>query len=778
MRRRMLALVIVLALGLGWLPPNMAGAQDVTAATVIADFNAEGALDDWWSYVDDLPETTLFRYARDTDVVAEGAGALRMELDIAAGGYAGMGFDYGLPHDWTAGQGIVLRIRASEEGLPLVFVLHVVDPTQTSGLSPGLTPFNYRLTTPAGCTEDWVTVTLPWNGFERAWWVGKEGITEFTPNPIAKVEIGYEAPKDARLQGTIWVDDIRVISEENLNEAPSFDELIGEIPPLHVSQIGYRPEDRKVVVASVPFERFQIVDEVSGEVVYTGKATRWGYDEDADQEIYWGRFHSLQTPGRYRVVVEGVGESAPFVIAEDAFDEAVRLAARAFYLHRSGVPLHDAESGLDLEAGHTQAATLWDDRESTLDVHGGWYDAGDYGRYMPTGAFAVGQLLLAYRANPDFFADGSLNIPESGNGVPDLLDEVRWELEWMLRMQREDGAVYHKVTTREYPALGTLPAEDRGALYVFGPTSADTAFFAGAMAQAAQTFAPYDAEFAQTCLDAAQQAWAWLEKHPEQVPAGGFRNPPPSEFPMGGGYDLYASELGHRLWAAGALFQATGDRRYEDAFAAYLAQMDTHSVHTMTWADGHMLGLFAYLNADNASPETWQQAAAIVQDAAQHILEVTFRSGYGVALHGRSGDFAYVWGSNQVALAHGLHLMLTDALFPDPRYEHAARAQVQYIFGVNPLGKMYFTGLGANPVEHPHHNVSYHFRQAVPGWVGEGANGAIEEGAGGDAVLEALWAAGVPTALCYKDDWQSWATNEPTIDANASFVALASYFAH
>ncbi len=749
------------------------------AATLIDDFDTgyaeEGIHEQWWMYTDDLPDVTLFEFDLDHDVTYNGNASMRIDVDVAPGGYAGCGFDYGIPRDWTDGEGVIFQMRASQVGVPLSFVLHISDPTQTSSLSPGMTPFGYKFETPPGSDSDWVTVFLPWDGFEREWWVGQEGVTVFTPNPIVKVEVAFENHTNERLSATIWIDDIRVVSEEDLNAPPAFEELLPPIPPIHVSQAGYRPGDRKFFVATVPVDRFTIVDAGTGEVVYRGRAVRWGFDEDSQQEIYWGRFHSLDVPGTYRVVIEGIGESYPFVIADDAFSRPTLLAARAFYLQRSGIEINDAEiSGLEHRAGHVRDARLWDDPEGpALDVTGGWYDAGDFGRYMPTAAFAVGQLMHAYTVNPDFFADGVLSIPESGNGVPDLLDEIRWELEWMLKMQREDGAVYHKVTTRSYPTFGIMPNTDVAPLYVFGPTTADTAYFAAAMAQASSIYAEYDPEFSATCMDAAERAWGWLQEHPEQVPPGGFRNPPPSEYPMQGGYDFYWDETDHRLWAAAELFRATGDADYETAFAEYLEQVPQAVVHHMSWAESYPMALFAYLTADGANPELRARVRDEFLAEADAILEVTFQSGYSVSLHGTEGPFAYVWGSNQVALANGLHLMMANEIAPNERYVHAALAQLQYIFGINPFAKMYMTGFGSDPVLHPHHSMSYGLQRALPGFVTEGANGTSS---GGDAVLEALWEAGVPTALCYADDWDSWATNEPTIDANATFVALAAYF--
>lgn len=764
-------LVILVLIGLMVIGTGSFAQDDVNAATVIADFDTESESDftpTWWTYDDGGSDFVL---AVDHDVFYDGDASLRLDLNVQSGGYAGAGFDYGVPYDWRAGEGIILQIRATEVGIPVIFVLHVKDETQTSAQTPGTTPFAYYFDTPEGSTEDWVAVTLPWDGFERLWWVGEEGITEFTSDGVTKVEIGFDAEDDRVIEGSIWLDDIRVISEENLNVPPSFEELVGDIIPIRVNQIGYTPDARKRFVSNQAFLEFSIVDDATGEEVYTGRSLRFGYDDDSEEEVYWGIFHDFDMPGTYRIVIEDVGESYPFAISENIYDEAMILGTRALYLQRSGIAVSDETSGIQLEAGHLENAVLWDDNSVALDVSGGWYDAGDFGRYIPTAAFAVNQLMIGYNANPDYFTDGFLNIPESGNGVNDLLDEIRWELEWMLKMQREDGAVYHKVTSRSFPGFGTLPAEDTEQFYVFGVSSADTAYFAAALAQASYTYADVDPEFAAKCLAAAERAWAWLQDHPEQFPAGGFQNPPVSDYPMQGGYDFVGVEFVPRMWAASELFKATGNITYQNAFATLFPEAEASQA--MSWANSYPMALYAYLTSPNADPELWEAVADVFERQARNIFNVTRRSGYGVALNDGIAGFEYVWGSNQVALAHGLYLMMANELFPNDNYANAALAQVHYLFGVNPLGKSYFGGLGANPILQPHHNVSFHFKISVPGFVSEGAN---SQGAGGDATLLALWDAEVPSAMRFTDDWNSWASNEPTIDANATFVALLSYF--
>lgn len=752
-------------------------AQDTPpAATLIDDFDTgydDGSFEtQWWTYSDDTGST--FNASLDNETVYNGSTSLRIETELVTGGFSGIGFDYGIPRDWQAGQGIVLQMRASEVGLPINIVLHIADDTQTSSASPGVTPFGCTFPTPEGSVEDWVTVTLGWDCFQRLMWVGEEGIIEFAAYPIVGLEIAFDGA--TAYGGTFWLDDIRVISDSDLNQPPTVSDMFSDLPVVRASQIGYRPEDHKLFVATVPVETFTVVDDATGATVYEGQGEAWGFDADTQQELFWGNFDSLETTGTYHIVLNTGDVSYPFIIAEHAYADPLILAARALYLSRSGIAIHDSElSGVDLEAGHLEPAILWSDETSTpRDVSGGWYDAGDFGRYIPTAAFAVGQLLVGFNANPEFFADGSLNIPESGNGQPDLLDEIRWELDWLLKMQREDGAVYNKVTTRSFPDYGTLPAEDTSQLYLFEVSSADTAYFAASMAQAARVYAAYDAEYAATLLSAAERAWTWLTQNPEQVPAGGFQNPPVSEYPMQGGYDFVGTEEVPRMWAAAELFNTTGNADYETAFVRYFDAVSPERNQAMSWANAYPMALYGYLTAETADQEIWADVAEVFQTQAQQIFDVSFMSGYGVSLNDSVAGFEYVWGSNQVALAHGLYLMMANELFPDERYPYAAQQQAQYVMGVNPLARTYISGIGEAPMLYPHHNVSFRNQVAVPGFITEGAN---SQNTGGDAALEALWEIGVPPALRYADDWESWASNEPTIDANATFVALLAYWA-
>lgn len=551
-----------------------------------------------------------------------------------------------------------------------------------------------------------------------------------------------------------------------------------KLNPIKLNQIGYKPYGEKLFFSSSAAWKFNIKKATTKELVYSGPMEFVDTDVDTGMEIYGGDFTAFTDSGKYYIEVVGVGESYSFEIKERIYENVLYLTSRFFYLQRSGIDIVlDSFDGEIIKKGHSGIAVLWDNHSIKKDITGGWYDAGDFGRYIPTGAFSVNQLLYAFEFNPDFFKDGSLNIPESGNGIPDLLDESRWELSWMLKMQAGDGSVYHKITTKNYPELGSLPLHDTQQLYVFEPTSSDTAYFTAVMARAATVFEPYDQNFSDECKEAALKSYNWLSEHPDQLPAGGFQNPSQSKFPMQGGYDFIGSEDHSRMWAYAEIYRMNHDKRAYDGFVYLFGRSGNGTGFIkIDWADPYGLALYAFLDSlDNHDP-LYEDVLAVFKEQADKIVAVSKRSVFHVGLDGAEGSFAYVWGSNQVVSSNGLELIMAYNLFGEDIYLQTAEHQIQYIMGRNGLSKCFIAGAGSDPVLYPHHNLSMYLGTAIPGIIGEGPHGAVEDGSGGDMVLENLWKDKTPPALCYKDSFDSWATNEPTIDANASFVALLSYF--
>jgi endoglucanase len=541
---------------------------------------------------------------------------------------------------------------------------------------------------------------------------------------------------------------------------------------IHVNQSGLQPDQFKSVVVSGDLKTatFEIVNE-NGRTVFSAPLEHFGFDADSQDELWRGDFAAFRLLGIYRVKIGARGFSYPFTISRNCNQQLAVVASRWLYLQRSGIDVVDSITGVNHREDHKSPAMLRDDRgvhrHHRVDTSGGWWDAGDYGRYVPSAASTIMSLLYAYHFNPRLFADGSLHIPESGNGVPDLLDEMRWELDWLLKMQRSDGAVHHKTATRDYSEKG--PSEDSQTIYLFDVSSQATAQFAGAVSEASIVYRRYDPPFADRLLSAAKRAWQWAQLNPDKYPLGGFKNPDDEN---GGDYAISGDETAVQLWAAGCLFHATGNDVFGNEFARLWAKRDqTKEIYGLSWSDGYAFGMFAYLNTSGGDPALKQLIKEVVSKQSRSIVNTIERSGFRVALTGNQPPFGYQWGSTCLALNYATYLLLANEYIPQPEFVNGAASQLSWVLGVNSLNKSFITGVGGNPVRSPHHVLSIVRGEAVPGAVTEGPNAML---VGGDPVLKSMFRANVPFSKRYADDEESWATNEPTIDANAAFIAVAA----
>lgn len=300
---------------------------------------------------------------------------------------------------------------------------------------------------------------------------------------------------------------------------------------IKVDQAGYLPNSPKLamVVSHTLAKEFSVRRSGNGSVAFRGKMPEPATDSDSGDLVQAADFTRLSKPGKYYVEVPGVGRSWDFVVDAKAFSRAYYLAMRSFYGQRCGtaVDLGPEFPGYKHAACHLEGA--WHASSGKTGPHPsakGWHDAGDYGRYIVNSGISTGTLLWTWELFGARVREVRLNIPESGNGTPDILNEIRWNLDWMLTMQDADGGVWPKQTSERFCGF-VMPEKDTLISYVIGSgkdpykSSCATADFAAVMAIASRAYKSFDAGYAQTCLRAARQAWAWLEKHPD-VP---FRNP-------------------------------------------------------------------------------------------------------------------------------------------------------------------------------------------------------------------------------------------------------------
>lgn len=525
---------------------------------------------------------------------------------------------------------------------------------------------------------------------------------------------------------------------------------------IKVDQVGYRTNDVKVAKLTTAGGAFSVVDASTGQEVFRGRsALRAHQDAASGDTVYDLDFSSVTAPGRYYVNVPGVGRSFEFSVHEGIYNVPLSVVIRGFYLQRCGAEVVDNRWGHS--ACHLSDAKLWGQKWQRIDATGGWHDAGDYGKYVPSATFAVGTLLTAFEFYPDRFG---LRTSGRNTRLPDVLAELRWELDWLSRMQAKSGGVYHKVTSTSWDG-NTVPPEDRSDRFAFAISTAATASFAAVMAAAARAFTVFDSKFAATARSAAERAWSYLDQNPRIVPPGGFRNP---DGVTTGEYSD-SDDTDERFWAAAELFRTTGETDYADYVQAKSGRWRSFFSPPPTVSLVQGLGALAYLLAEPAGGdhEIRRRMRDDLIDVATQIVAKARAQAYQVALS--PGE--YYWGSNGVALNYALVLLFAERFRENPDFAAIAMDQLHYIFGRNSLGKSFVTGIGANPVMRPHHEavIVEERDPPPPGFLSGGPNAA-------DAGDLARF-----PARDYVDSSSYFTVNETTIDMNAALAFVLVRFA-
>jgi endoglucanase len=537
---------------------------------------------------------------------------------------------------------------------------------------------------------------------------------------------------------------------------------------IKVDQVGYLPGGPKIAVVSSLAKTFEIRRSSDAKLMFRGVLGTVTTDPLSGDAVQAADFSQFRRAGDYYIQIPGVGKSWSFSVGSNVFERTYYLATRGFYGQRCGtaVNLGPEFPGYAYPACHLRGEFHPSSGKSgPRDNVGGWHDAGDYGRYMVNSGVATGTLLWAWEIYAPRLKPIQLKIPETGNGTPDILNEARWNLEWMLKMQDTDGGAWHKQTSTHFPGFiapdkDTLPSEVIGTGSAPYKSTCATADLAAVAAIAARVYQPYDPQFSARALDAARRAWQWTEKYPNVT----FRNPP----------GVTTGEYGdsncadERLWAAAELWRTTGDAAYHQFFlsnyAAYLPGLDSPAAENWSKMGPMALRTYALSQRKGADP----RAKAAIRDrlltAARAIVESTAANPYHVSL--KPTDF--VWGSNGIAAQYGVDLMIANVIAPNPEFVNTARDNLHYLLGRNTFSLSWVTQVGQHSVMHPHHRPSASGEQPGPwpGLLSGGPNAGRQ-----DAVLAAL-PAGLPPEKDYADETASYASNEIAINWQANLVFL------
>ncbi len=550
---------------------------------------------------------------------------------------------------------------------------------------------------------------------------------------------------------------------------------------IKVDQVGYLPDapKRAFVVheeraGQAPVQTFLVRRAKDGSVAFRGDLQAATFDPDSADNVEAADFTGLSESGNFYLEIPGVGKSWNFAIRHDLFTRVYYLAMRSYYGQRCGtaVDLGPEFPAYKHPACHSEGAFHPSSgKEGSHASSHGWHDAGDYGRYVVNSGISTGTLLWTWELYGDRLKNMSLNLPESGNSTPDILNEIRWNLDWMLSMQDSDGGVWQKQTSTHFCAF-IMPDKDTLVSYVIGTgempfkSSCATGDFAAVMAIAARAYRPIDPRFAQRCLHAAEDAWKWLDRYPDVL----FRNPSGITTGDYGDHDC----RDERLWAAAELFRTTGNDVYSRYFLEHYREfLDTiRPAGPQSWSMVAPLALWTYVLGNGNDAEASNAIRERSLNAADQIAARAGHHAYRITLTSRD----YIWGSNSVVANYSMQLLIADRFRPNRRYVETALENLHYLLGRNTFSLSWVTQVGDNSVRHPHHRPSAAdaLHLPWPGLMAAGPNPGRQ-----DTVMKKMLSSDLPRAKMYVDETGAYACNEVAINWNAPLVfLLAAYLPH
>jgi len=545
---------------------------------------------------------------------------------------------------------------------------------------------------------------------------------------------------------------------------------------IRLSQIGFYPGAPKTAIILTGNDSVFFLQTISKKTVFTGTLKRSVKPGFAGNITKIADFNAFQKPGKYILYVPGAGYSWPFEIKRSVHHEVADASIKAYYFMRASLPLEEKYAGKWARAeGHPDTSVLIHPSAATdkraagtiISSSRGWYDAGDYNKYVVNSGISTSTLLSLYEDFPAYMKTVKLNIPESGNNIPDVLNEVLWNLRWMLTMQDpNDGGVYHKLTNAIFDKF-EMPDKATEPRYVVQKGTAATLDFAAVMAQASRIFRKFPKELpglADSCLNDANKAWDWAAKNPNVTynqDAMNKKFSPPITTGAYGDYN-FSDEF---IWAASELFVTTQNPQYLKG----VNLLPDNTMPIPSWNQVKLLGYYSLIkNSDSFgknAPEELPELKKRLLGLADSLIKGADETAYKTVMDKSKRNFN--WGSNSVAANEGVALIQAYKLSNDPKYLRYALDNLDYILGRNGTGYSYVTDYGSKTPMHPHHrpSVADGVADPVPGLLVGGPNPGMQ-----DHIK-------VPSTMpdeAYIDDDRAYAANEIAINWNAPFAYLAN----
>jgi endoglucanase len=549
---------------------------------------------------------------------------------------------------------------------------------------------------------------------------------------------------------------------------------------IRLNQLGFYPNAPKIaIVLGDVSGPFQVTSADGKKVLFSGVLSQPRQNAISGKTARTADFSAFRSTGTFVVVVPGLGHSYPFSIRPNIHRNLAIGALKGFYYQRASIDLPETYAGQwHRPAGHSDtrvlihpsAASATRPEGTTISSPRGWYDAGDYNKYIVNSGITMGTLLSLYEDFPDFCRTVDTNIPESKNNLPDLLDESLWNLRWMLTMQDPaDGGVYHKLTNARFDGM-IMPNQADKDRYVVQKSITAALDFAAVMAQASRVFRRYNKELpglADSCVTAATRAWQWAKQNPNARYDQTAMNKQFEPDVVTGGYeDRDATD--EWIWAAAELYLTTK----EDAYYTAVNLFPDEKTPLPSWPQVRTLAYYSLARFTNdltpiAQKDLPQLKKRLIQFANQLRQDVD-KQAYQTVMGKSASD--YIWGSSAVAANQGIALIQAYRLTNDRAYLDAALTSLDYLLGRNATGYSFVTGFGSKSTMHPHHrpSVADGIEAPVPGLLsgGTNANAARQDKCAGYTTTVA--------DEVYLDDACSYASNEIAINWNAPLVYLAT----
>jgi endoglucanase len=544
---------------------------------------------------------------------------------------------------------------------------------------------------------------------------------------------------------------------------------------IRLNQIGFYPNGKKIaIVTNEAAETFQVMSPDLKKVFFNGKLSKPLAIDYSTKKTRAADFSTFTQVGTYVLLIPGIGYSYPFDIKADILEGVAKASARFFYYQRFSTALGEAHAGKWARRSspshtkitiHPSAASTSRKEGTIMSSPRGWIDAGDYNKYIVNSGITTATLLSAYEDFPEYYDHLQLNIPESNNKLPDIIDETLWNLRWMLTMQDPtDGGVYHKCTTAKFSGM-IQPDQETSTRYVVQKSTGAALNLAAVAAQASHVLRKFEQQLpglADSCLSVSKAAWEWAKQNPNVLYDQKKMN---DQFDP----DVLTGEYGDRtlsdewIWAAAELFGATKDESYlKDVDLSFFDE-----VSIPTWNQVRTLGYYRLAANEKNIPDPYKKTVQKIKEGiiakADAMVAQAEKQYYKTVIGSSRKDF--VWGSNAVAGNQSILLLKAYRIQPDKKYLDFALANVDYILGRNATGYSFVTGHGDKTPMHPHHRPSESdgIVDPIPGMLAGGPNPGMQD--------KCKYASSVPDEA-YVDDVCSYASNEVAINWNAPLVYI------